>query len=145
MATQRRRNGKGSGKANPAEDEAVYQAILHALLEGKLKAEMEPIDALRACFPAGTLSGAPKIRAMEIIEELEPARRGVYGGSVLYADFSGNVDSCIAIRTLYMNGEQGHFQAGAGIVADSVPEKEFEESVNKAAAVVRAIERARGI
>jgi anthranilate synthase component 1 len=122
-----------------------YSHVMHMVssLEGKLKAEMEPIDALRACFPAGTLSGAPKIRAMEIIEELEPARRGVYGGSVLYADFSGNVDSCIAIRTLYMNGEQGHFQAGAGIVADSVPEKEFEESVNKAAAVVRAIERAR--
>jgi anthranilate synthase component I len=124
-----------------------YSHVMHLVssLEGKLKAEMEPIDALRACFPAGTLSGAPKIRAMEIIEELEPARRGVYGGSVLYADFSGNVDSCIAIRTLYMNGEQGHFQAGAGIVADSVPEKEFEESVNKAAAVVRAIERARGV
>jgi anthranilate synthase component 1 len=122
-----------------------YSHVMHLVssLEGKLKAEMEPIDALRACFPAGTLSGAPKIRAMEIIEELEPARRGVYGGSVLYADFSGNVDSCIAIRTLYMNGERGHFQAGAGIVADSVPEKEFEESVNKAAAVVRAIERAR--
>jgi anthranilate synthase component I len=122
-----------------------YSHVMHLVssLEGKLKAEMEPIDALRACFPAGTLSGAPKIRAMEIIEELEPARRGVYGGSVLYADFSGNVDSCIAIRTLYMNGEQGHFQAGAGIVADSVPEKEFEESVNKARAVVRAIERAR--
>jgi anthranilate synthase component 1 len=82
---------------------------------------------------------------MEIIEELEPARRGVYGGSVLYADFSGNLDSCIAIRTLYMDGEKGHFQAGAGIVADSVPEKEFEESVNKARAVVRAIERARGM
>ena len=124
-----------------------YSHVMHLVsaLEGKLKAEMEPIDALRACFPAGTLSGAPKIRAMEIIEELEPARRGVYGGSVLYADFSGNVDSCIAIRTLYMNGEQGHFQAGAGIVADSVPEKEFEESVNKARAVVRAIERARGV
>jgi anthranilate synthase component 1 len=122
-----------------------YSHVMHLVssLEGKLKAEMEPIDALRACFPAGTLSGAPKIRAMEIIEELEPARRGVYGGSVLYADFSGNVDSCIAIRTLYMNGEQGHFQAGAGIVADSVPEKEFEECWNKAAAVVRAIERAR--
>jgi anthranilate synthase component I len=122
-----------------------YSHVMHLVssLDGKLKAELEPIDALRACFPAGTLSGAPKIRAMEIIEELEPARRGVYGGSVLYADFSGNVDSCIAIRTLYMNGEQGHFQAGAGIVADSVPEKEFEESVNKARAVVRAIERAR--
>jgi anthranilate synthase component 1 len=124
-----------------------YSHVMHLVssLEGKLKAELAPIDALRACFPAGTLSGAPKIRAMEIIEELEPARRGVYGGSVLYADFSGNVDSCIAIRTLYMNGEQGHFQAGAGIVADSVPEKEFEECGNKARAVVRAIERAREI
>jgi anthranilate synthase component 1 len=124
-----------------------YSHVMHMVssLEGKLRAGLNAIDAFRACFPAGTLSGAPKIRAMEIIEELEPARRGVYGGSVLYADFSGNLDSCIAIRTLYMNGEQGHFQAGAGIVADSVPEKEFEESVNKAAAVVRAIERARGV
>jgi anthranilate synthase component 1 len=124
-----------------------YSHVMHLVssLEGKLRAGLNAIDAFRACFPAGTLSGAPKIRAMEIIEELEPARRGVYGGSVLYADFSGNLDSCIAIRTLYMNGEQGHFQAGAGIVADSVPEKEFDESVNKARAVVRAIERARVI
>jgi anthranilate synthase component I len=114
-------------------------------LEGKLRPELGAVDAFRACFPAGTLSGAPKIRAMEIIEELEPARRGVYGGSVLYADFSGNLDSCIAIRTLYMNGEQGHFQSGGGIVADSVPEKEFEECMNKSRAVVRAIERARGV
>jgi anthranilate synthase component I len=122
-----------------------YSHVMHLVssLEGKLRAGLNAIDAFRACFPAGTLSGAPKIRAMEIIEELEPARRGVYGGSVLYADFSGNLDSCIAIRTLYMNGEQGHFQAGAGIVADSVPEKEFEECGNKARAVVRAIERAR--
>jgi anthranilate synthase component 1 len=101
------------------------------------------VDAFRACFPAGTLSGAPKIRAMEIIEEMEPARRGVYGGSIFYADFNGNLDSCIAIRTLYMHGEQGHVQSGAGIVADSVPEKEFAECVNKAQAVIRAIERAR--
>jgi anthranilate synthase component I len=124
-----------------------YSHVMHMVssLEGKLRAGLNAIDALRACFPAGTLSGAPKIRAMEIIEELEPARRGVYGGSVLYADFSGNLDSCIAIRTLYMDGENGHFQAGAGIVADSVPEKEFEESVNKARAVVRAIERARSM
>jgi anthranilate synthase component I len=123
-----------------------YSHVMHLVsaLEGRLRPELGAIDALRACFPAGTLSGAPKIRAMEIIEELEPARRGVYGGSVLYADFSGNLDSCIAIRTLFMNGEQGHFQAGAGIVADSVPELEFEESKNKARAVVRAIERARG-
>jgi len=124
-----------------------YSHVMHMVssLEGKLRAGLGALDAFRACFPAGTLSGAPKIRAMEIIEELEPARRGVYGGSVLYADFSGNLDSCIAIRTLYMNGEQGHFQAGAGIVADSVPEKEFEECGNKARAVVRAIERARRV
>ena len=122
-----------------------YSHVMHLVssLEGKLKPELEAIDAFRACFPAGTLSGAPKIRAMEIIEELEPARRGVYGGSILYADFSGNLDSCIAIRTLFMNGEQGYIQAGAGLVADSVPENEFVECANKARAVVRAIERAR--
>src|SRR5580698_11496325 len=122
-----------------------YSHVMHLVssLEGRLRPELGALDAFRACFPAGTLSGAPKIRAMEIIEEMEPARRGVYGGSILYADFSGNLDSCIAIRTLYMNGEQGHFQAGAGIVADSVPEKEFEECGKKARAVVRAIERAR--
>ncbi len=122
-----------------------YSHVMHLVsaLEGTLKPELSAIDAFRACFPAGTLSGAPKIRAMEIIEELEPARRGVYGGSILYADFSGNLDSCIAIRTLYMNGEQGYIQAGAGIVADSVPENEFIECGNKARAVVRAIERAR--
>lgn len=122
-----------------------YSHVMHLVsaLEGTLRPELAAIDAFRSCFPAGTLSGAPKIRAMEIIEEMEPARRGVYGGSVLYADFNGNVDSCIAIRTLFMNGEQGHIQAGAGIVADSVAESEFEECRNKAQAVVRAIERAR--
>jgi anthranilate synthase component 1 len=122
-----------------------YSHVMHLVsaLEGRLRPELGAIDAFRSCFPAGTLSGAPKIRAMEIIEEMEPARRGVYGGSIFYADFSGNVDSCIAIRTLFMNGEQGHIQAGAGIVADSVPESEFEECRNKAQAVVRAIERAR--
>jgi anthranilate synthase component 1 len=122
-----------------------YSHVMHLVsaLEGMLKPELAPIDALRACFPAGTLSGAPKIRAMEIIEELEPARRGVYGGAIIYADFSGNLDSCIAIRTLFMDGERGHIQAGAGIVADSIPEREEEECRNKAAAVVRAIERAR--
>jgi anthranilate synthase component 1 len=122
-----------------------YSHVMHLVstLEGRLRPELAAIDAFRACFPAGTLSGAPKIRAMEIIEELEPARRGVYGGSIFYADFSGNLDSCIAIRTLYMAGEQGHIQAGAGIVADSVPENEYVECANKARAVVRAIERAR--
>lgn len=123
-----------------------YSHVMHLVsaVEGKLKKELAPIDAFKACFPAGTLSGAPKIRAMEIIEELEPARRGVYGGSILYADFNGNLDSCIAIRTLFMDGKQGHIQAGAGIVADSVAENEFVECGNKARAVVRAIERARG-
>ena len=122
-----------------------YSHVMHLVsaIEGKLKPELDAIDAFRACFPAGTLSGAPKIRAMEVIEELEPARRGVYGGSIFYADFSGNLDSCIAIRTLYMDGEDGYIQAGAGIVADSVPELEFEECGNKARAVIRAIERAR--
>ncbi len=122
-----------------------YSHVMHLVsaIEGKLQPEFDAIDAFRACFPAGTLSGAPKIRAMEIIEELEPVRRGVYGGSIFYADFSGNLDSCIAIRTLYMDGDEGYIQAGAGIVADSVPELEYEECGNKARAVVRAIERAR--
>lgn len=122
-----------------------YSHVMHLVsaVEGTLKAELAPIDAFKACFPAGTLSGAPKIRAMEIIEEMEPARRGVYGGSILYADFNGNLDSCIAIRTLFMDGRQGHIQAGAGIVADSVAENEYAECGNKARAVVRAIERAR--
>jgi anthranilate synthase component 1 len=123
-----------------------YSHIMHLVsaLEGTLRNGLAPIDAFRACFPAGTLSGAPKIRAMEIIEELEPARRGVYGGAIFYADFSGNLDSCIAIRTLFMEGEKGYIQAGAGIVADSVAEMEHAECGNKAKAVVRAIERARG-
>lgn len=123
-----------------------YSHVMHLVsaIEGKLRNDLDPVDAFRACFPAGTLSGAPKVRAMEIIEELEPTRRGIYGGSVLYADFSGNLDSCIAIRTLLLQGKQGHIQAGAGIVADSVPEKEFDECLNKSRAVVRAIERARG-
>ena len=122
-----------------------YSHVMHLVsaLEGELRDGLAPVDAFRSCFPAGTLSGAPKIRAMEIIEELEPARRGVYGGSVFYADFSGNLDSCIAIRTLFMHGDEGYIQAGGGVVADSVPETEFEETVNKSKAVVRAIERAR--
>jgi anthranilate synthase component 1 len=123
-----------------------YSHIMHLVsaIEGTLRKELAPLDAFRACFPAGTLSGAPKIRAMEIIEEMEPTRRGVYGGSIFYADFSGNLDSCIAIRTMFMHGEKAHIQSGAGIVADSVPEQEFTECGNKAKAVVRAIERARG-
>ena len=122
-----------------------YSHVMHLVsaIEGKLKQGLSAVDAFRACFPAGTLSGAPKIRAMEIIEELEPTRRGTYGGSVFYADFSGNLDSCIAIRSMLLKGKRGYIQAGSGIVADSVPSKEYEESINKAKAVVRAIERAR--
>ena len=122
-----------------------YSHVMHIVssIEGKLRPELTAVDALRACFPAGTLSGAPKVRAMEIIEELEPARRGTYGGAVLYADFSGNLDSCIAIRSMLSIGGKGFLQAGAGIVADSVPEREYQESINKAQAVIRAIERAR--
>ena len=122
-----------------------YSHVMHIVstIEGRLRPELTAVDALRACFPAGTLSGAPKVRAMEIIEELEPARRGTYGGAVLYADFSGNLDSCIAIRSRLAIGGKGYVQAGAGIVADSVPELEYQESINKAQAVIRAIERAR--
>ena len=122
-----------------------YSHVMHIVstIEGRLKPELTAVDALRACFPAGTLSGAPKVRAMQIIEELEPARRGTYGGAVLYADFSGNLDSCIAIRSLLTQNGKGYVQAGAGIVADSVPELEHQESMNKAQAVLRAIERAR--
>ncbi len=123
-----------------------YSHVMHLVsaLEGKLRQDMDAMDAFAACFPAGTLSGAPKVRAMQIIEELEPTRRGVYGGSVLYADFAGNLDSCIAIRTMMMKGKRAYLQAGAGIVADSDPASEFDESMNKARAVVRAVEKARG-
>jgi anthranilate synthase component 1 len=122
-----------------------YSHVMHIVsaLEGKLREGLDALDAFAACFPAGTLSGAPKVRAMQIIEELEPVRRGIYGGSVLYADFAGNLDSCIAIRTMLMKGKKAYLQAGAGIVADSDPRREFEECVNKAKAVLRAVEVAR--
>lgn len=122
-----------------------YSHVMHIVsaLEGKLRDGLDALDAFAACFPAGTLSGAPKVRAMQIIEELEPMRRGIYGGSVLNADFAGNLDSCIAIRTMLMQGERAYLQAGAGIVADSDPAKEFQEAMNKAQAVLKAVEMAR--
>jgi len=122
-----------------------YSHVMHLVsaLEGTLRAGLTPIDALSSCFPAGTLTGAPKVRALEIIEEVEPVRRGIYGGSVLYADFAGNLDSCIAIRTMLVKGKKAYVQAGAGIVADSVPESEYQECLNKAKALVRAVELAR--
>jgi anthranilate synthase component I len=123
-----------------------YSHVMHLVsaLEGTLRKDLDALDAFAACFPAGTLSGAPKVRAMQIIEELEPTRRGIYGGSVLYADFAGNLDSCIGIRTMLMQGKQAYLQAGAGIVADSDPANEFQESMNKAQALLRAVEMARG-
>jgi anthranilate synthase component 1 len=119
-----------------------YSHVMHLVssLRGRLRDKIDCFDALMACFPAGTLSGAPKVRAMQIIDELEPTRRGIYGGAILYLDFSGNLDSCIGLRTLVAKGGQAYVQAGAGIVADSVPEREYEETVNKARAVIRALE-----
>ena len=119
-----------------------YSHVMHlaSSLRGRCATDVDCFDALMACFPAGTLSGAPKVRAMEIIDELEPTRRGIYAGAILYLDFSGNLDSCIGLRTLVAKNGRAYVQAGAGIVADSVPEREYEESVNKARAVIKALE-----
>lgn len=118
-----------------------YSHVMHIVSEvrGNLRPKVDAIDAFKACFPAGTLSGAPKVRAMEIIEELEPERRGVYGGGLGFLDFSGNLETCIVIRTMEIRDNMAYFQAGAGIVADSVPEREFEETVHKSNAIRAAI------
>ena len=118
-----------------------YSHVMHLVssLRGELRDGLDRWDTLMACFPAGTVSGAPKVRAMEIIDELEPTKRGVYAGSVMYVDFSNNLDSCIAIRTLVVRGNKGYIQAGGGIVADSVLENEYTETVNKSRALIRAI------
>jgi anthranilate synthase component 1 len=123
-----------------------YSHVMHLVssLRSTLRPGVDCFAALASCFPAGTLSGAPKVRAMEIIDELEPTRRGVYGGAILYLDFAGNLDSCIAIRTLVVKNGVAYVQAGGGIVYDSVPKREYEESVNKAKALFRAIEIAHG-
>ena len=124
-----------------------YSHVMHIVSSvlGKLRPDQDAFDALAACFPAGTVSGAPKVRAMEIIAELEPTRRGIYSGSVMYLDFSGNLDSCIAIRTLMIHRKEAHLQVGAGIVADSIPEREWDETMNKAGALLKAVETARGL
>ncbi len=121
-----------------------YSHVMHIVstVTGVLSDKCEPIDALFSVFPAGTLSGAPKPRAMEIIEELEPTRRAIYGGAIGYLDFTGNIDTCIAIRTALIFGGKAYVQAGAGIVADSDPESENQECQNKAAAVLGAIANA---
>jgi anthranilate synthase component I len=115
---------------------------LVSIVEGKLESSHDRLDALVACFPAGTVSGAPKVRAMEIIAELENSRRGVYAGAVGYLDFAGNLDFCITIRTVLIENGRAYVQAGAGIVADSNPAAEYEETRDKARAVIRALELA---
>ena len=121
-----------------------YSHVMHLVssLRGRLREDVDCFDALMACFPAGTVSGAPKVRAMEIIEELERTRRGIYSGGVLYLDFAGNLDSCIALRTMVIKNGVAYVQAGGGIVADSTPAGEYEESVNKARAGLTALELA---
>jgi len=119
-----------------------YSHVQHLVssISAKLRPGLDRFDALAACFPAGTVSGAPKVRAIEIIRGLEPTERGVYSGAVGYFDYSGNMDTCIAIRTLVLENGTARIQAGAGIVADSVPKLEFEETVNKAKVLLRAVE-----
>jgi anthranilate synthase component 1 len=121
-----------------------YSHVMHLVshVEGDLAPGLDMFDVLRASFPAGTVSGAPKVRAMEIIEELEPTRRGLYAGAVGYFGFSGNMDFCIAIRTLFVRDGRVYLQVGAGIVADSDPANEYEETVNKGKALVKALEMA---
>jgi anthranilate synthase component 1 len=123
-----------------------YSHVMHlvSIVEGKLSDDRDRLDALVACFPAGTVSGAPKVRAMEIIAELENRRRGVYAGAVGYLDFAGNLDFCITIRTVVIEGGKAYVQAGAGIVADSNPAAEYEETRDKARAVIQALELAQG-
>jgi anthranilate synthase component 1 len=121
-----------------------YSHVMHLVsrVEGQLAEEYDRLDALVACFPAGTVSGAPKIRAMELIAEIEPLRRGIYAGAVGYLDFAGNLDCCIAIRTIVMRDGKAYVQAGAGIVADSIPASEYDETRNKAQALMHALELA---
>ena len=121
-----------------------YSHVMHLVshVTGELRPDMSTYDALRSCFPAGTLSGAPKIRAMEIIAELEPDKRGPYGGATGYFTFSGNMDTAILLRTMLVKDGVAHVQAGGGIVADSEAEPEYEETVHKARALMRAIENA---
>jgi anthranilate synthase component 1 len=121
-----------------------YSHVMHlvSIVEGNLSDDKDRLDALVACFPAGTVSGAPKVRAMEIIAELENRRRGVYAGAVGYLDFAGNLDFCITIRTVVIESGKAYVQAGAGIVADSNPAAEYEETRDKARAVIQALELA---
>ncbi len=135
-----------TGSVNVTELMSVekYSHVMHLVsnVEGRLKNGMDAFDVLKACFPAGTVTGAPKVRAMEIIEELEPIKRGPYAGAVGYFSYSGNMDTCITIRTLIIKGNKVYVQAGAGIVADSIPEREYKETLNKAMGMMKAVEMA---
>jgi len=134
----------GSVKVTELMNVEKYSHVMHLVsnVEGTLKDGLDAFDVLRACFPAGTVTGAPKVRAMEIIEELEPMRRGPYAGAVGYLSYSGNMDTCITIRTLVIKDNKVYVQAGAGIVADSIPDREYTETVNKAMGMMRAVDMA---
>jgi anthranilate synthase component I len=121
-----------------------YSHVMHIVsnVEGRIRPDRDALDALIGGFPAGTVSGAPKVRAMEIIDELEPERRGFYAGAVGYFSADGNMDTCIALRTALVKDGQMFVQAGGGVVADSDPEAEYQESCNKARALIRAAEEA---
>jgi anthranilate synthase component 1 len=131
----------GSVKVNRFSEVEKYSHVMHLVSEvkGKLKKDETPLDALKAVFPAGTVSGAPKVRAMQIIEELEPTRRGPYAGAVGYLSYSRNLDTCITIRTLLFKKGKVYLQAGAGVVADSSPEREFQETEHKVRALLSAL------
>jgi anthranilate synthase component 1 len=135
---------KGSVHLSEFMNVEKYSHVMHIVsnVKGKLKKSNDDFDVLQAAFPAGTVSGAPKIRAMEIIEDLEKVRRGPYAGCIGYFSFSGNLDTCITIRTIVTTKGKAYIQAGAGIVADSDPEKEYQETINKAKAQIVAVELA---
>ena len=128
--------GTGEDRLNPAR---TFVSV-----SGTLATKMDAVDVFKACFPAGTLTGAPKVKAMEIIERLEPTKRAIYGGAVGYMTFNGDMDVCIAIRTIFKKDGIAYLQAGAGIVADSIPEHEYLETMNKANGLLKAVEYAEG-
>ena len=134
----------GTVKVDKYMDVLKFSHVMHigSTVSGEISPDKDAVDAIDAILPAGTLSGAPKFRACQIIDELEGVKRGVYGGAIGYLDFAGNLDTCIAIRLVYKRNGKITIRSGAGIVADSDPEKEFEECANKARAVVAAIEKA---
>jgi anthranilate synthase component 1 len=134
----------GTVKVNELMAIEKYSHVMHIVsnVQGHIQEGKSAFDVIRACFPAGTVSGAPKIRAMEIIEELERVRRGIYAGAIGYFSFSGNMDTCITIRTIIILDGNAYTQVGAGIVADSQPEKEYQETLNKAKAMILALKMA---